>query len=253
MERFLNKFNFRKDGALLVGVERECFVTDNSGKIIPYAEEVLAHLPDRKRFGYELSACQLEDRIGPVNKDGVKNALLENERDLAKVEKELNFKRLHREVALENMPLDVFPDPSGRYQKITKNMPKHILSAACRVTGTHIHIGMPNHEAALRTYNRTIIHMEALCKLGDGSGGERLAIYRIMAPDFKSPCYDSWANFYETAVTKGFETDPRRCWHLIRISVHGTIEFRMFGATSDLNKIVQWVEVCHKLCSEAMA
>jgi gamma-glutamyl:cysteine ligase YbdK (ATP-grasp superfamily) len=252
MEEFAKKFDFRKSGKLLVGVERECFLADEHGNIVPRAAEILRHFPDRKRFGYELSACQFEDRIGPVKINDVKKALLQNERDIEIIENRLGFKRLHVEVAPETMPLDIYPDPTGRYQDITQNMSRHILLAACRVVGTHVHIGMPDHETALRVYNLVIKHMEALCELGDGSGGERLRIYKIMAPDFQSPPYVSWKEFYEVFVRKEYESDPRKCWNLIRISVHGTIEFRMFGATSDLDKIVEWAEICHQLCQEAM-
>lgn len=253
MKKFLKRFKFRESGRMLVGVERECLIIDNHGKIVPCAAKVLEYLPDRTRFGYELSACQLEDRIGPVRVDEVKEALLENERDIKAVENRLGFKRLHTEVAPEDMPLDIYLDPGGRYQKITKNMPRHILLAACRVTGTHVHVGMPDHEIALHVYNNVINHVEMLCELGNGSGGERLRIYKIMAPDFEAPYYASWLDFYNKSIKKGFESDPRRCWNIIRISVHGTIEFRMFGSTPDLDKIVQWAETCHKLCNEAMA
>lgn len=236
----------------MVGIERECFITNGNGKIVPRAAEILEHLTDRKRFGYELSACQLEDRIGPVHVSRVKEALLENERDIKKIERKLGFKRLHMEVAPDDMPLDIYPDPSGRYQKITKDMPRHILQAACQVTGIHVHIGMPDHEIALYVYNQVIKHSSDLCEIGNGSNGERLRIYKIMAPDFESFEYHSWLNFHETAVKKGFDKDPRRCWNLIRISVHGTIEFRMFGATSDLGKIIEWANICHKICRKAV-
>jgi ribosomal protein S18 acetylase RimI-like enzyme len=53
-------------------------------------------------------------------------------------------------------------------------------------------------------------------------------------------------------VTKGFDKDPRKCWTLIRISKNGTIEFRMFGATPSLERIVGWAKLCHDLCKEAM-
>jgi len=253
MESFVKKFDFKKSGELLVGIERECFITDRNQKIIPYANEVLKHLTDRSRFGYELSACQLEDRIGPLKIDEIKNGLLRNEKKIGIAEEKLGFRRLHTEVAPEDMPLDVYPDPTGRYQLITKDMPQHILSAACRVTGTHIHIGMPDHETAMRVYNKVIAHVEELCDLGSGSNGERLKIYQIMAPDFQPPPYDSWITFYEEAVKKGFVSDPRKCWHLIRISIHGTIEFRMFGTTSELDRIVGWAKICHQLCSKAIS
>lgn len=252
MEKFTERFNFRKEGSLKIGIERECFLTDLRGNIIPKAKDVLSVLADRSTFGYELSACQLEDRIGPVAMDGLRVSLYANEMILRWAEAALNFRRLFQEVAPINMPLDVYPDPTGRYQKITKNMPRHILEAACRVTGTHIHIGMPDHETALKVYNRVIGEIENLCALGDGSNGERLRIYKVMAPDFHSPHYRSWFDFYEAAVEKNFVTDPRKCWNIIRISVHGTIEFRMFGTTSDLDKIIEWAKACYNLCEKAM-
>ena len=252
MEEFMNRFNFRKEGSLLVGIERECFLVNGTDKIIPRAADMLELLLDRSRFGYELSACQLEDRVGPVEVSKIKEGLLKNEEDILAVERILHLHRLHVEVAPEDMPLDVYPDPTGRYQVITKAMPRHILSAACRVAGTHIHVGMPDHEIAMMVYNKVIGKADELCRVGDMSNGERLKIYQVMAPDYAPQSYASWSDFYEVAMRKGFVSDPRKCWTLIRISVHGTIEFRMFGATPELNTIVGWAETCYKLCCDAM-
>lgn len=252
MDEFMDRFNFRKDGNLLVGIERECFITDLRGNIVPRSAEILSVLTDRSKFGYELSACQLEDRIGPVPLDVLPVAISENERILCWAETKMGFRRMFSEVASKDMPLDIYPDPDGRYQVITKNMSQDILEAACRVAGTHIHIGMPDHETAIRVYNKVIKESKKLIKMGDGSSGERLKIYKVMAPDFCSPAYASWEEFYSVAKEKGFSNDPRKCWNLIRISVHGTIEFRMFGATDNLDKIVEWAKICHNLCEVAM-
>ena len=146
------------------------------------------------------------------------------------------------------MPLDVYPDPSGRYQVITKDMPEEKLRAACRVAGTHIHIGMGSQEKAIRAYNNALRHLDHLCKLGDKSKGERLSIYKIMAPNFKPPVYDSWKDYEVYAKEHGFIDSPRNCWHLIRISIHGTIEFRMFGATPDIHEVIQWAKICYTIC-----
>jgi gamma-glutamyl:cysteine ligase YbdK (ATP-grasp superfamily) len=246
-QEFCSQFAFTKSGGGLVGVEREAFLL-RDGAIAPIAAEVLRHLPDCVRYGYELSACQLEDRIGPTSMHELLNAIKRNEKEIAQAERALGFKRLYQEVAPADMPLDVYPDPTGRYQRIIKDMPQHILLAACRVTGIHIHIGMPDADTAMRIYNKVISHCDELCHMGDGSKGERLNIYKTMAPDFQSPHYETWKDFYGEAVIKGFDVDPRKCWHLIRISKHGTIEFRMFGATHDLQKIVSWARTCHDLC-----
>ncbi len=251
MQDFLRKFNFRKDGALLVGVERECFLV-KKGKISPISPEVLTRIGINGRFGFELSACQLEDRIGPTEVKNVKIELLKNEEEIKKAESEIGFERLFLEVAPDDMPLDVYPDPSGRYQRITEKMSKEVLLAACQVTGIHIHIGMPDHETAIKVYNSVIDKVDLLCKLGDKSNGRRLDIYRVVAPDFYPPRYKNFTDFYREATEKNFVNDPRSCWHIVRISVHGTIEFRMFGSTENLDEVVMWAERCHSLCKEAL-
>lgn len=245
--KFCAQFKFDPSKHLMVGVEREAFLVRN-GKIAPIAQEVLVELPDRNRYGYELSACQLESRVGPVHISDLKEALLTNEREIKAVEKKLHFRRSHMEVAPRSMPLDVYPDPTGRYAEITSNMPQPTLLAACRVVGTHVHVGMPNHDIALEIYNMVVGDCAELCVMGDGSDGKRLRIYKKMAPDYRPVTYKNWEHFYHESVEKGFVDDPRRCWHLIRISKHGTLEFRMFGATSSINRIVGWAEHCHKLC-----
>lgn len=253
-EKFLSRFNFDKRKKLHIGMERECFLTDLSGRIIPIARDVLEYLKSgsgKGRFGYELSACQLEDRVGPVLIGKLSKAIVANNHELKRAERDLGFKRMFCEVAPDDMPLDVYPDPTGRYQKITKEMPKNILLAACQVTGIHFHIGMPDKDSALKVYNSVIKECENLCRLGDCSNGKRLSIYRIMAPDYFPRPYESWEEYHAYAVIKGFESDPRKCWHLIRISIHGTIEFRMFGSTSSHARIIGWAKKCHEICRKA--
>ncbi|MDO8571805.1 MAG: hypothetical protein Q7R79_03950 [bacterium] len=252
MQIFANRFRFNPATTLNVGIERECFLTRGEGNIVPLASDVLRLLSDRQRFGYELSACQLEDRVGPCIIGDLSSQFALNEQEIQRAEAQLGFERLYIEVAPESMPLDVFPDPTGRYQEITTNMPRETLLAACRVAATHIHVGMPSHAVALSVYNMVIKHLDRLCQLGDRSDGQRLQIYHIMAPDYLPRPYADWEKFYEEACEKKFDGDPRRCWHLIRLSVHGTIEFRMFGSTPDVEQIVLWADDCRRLCEEAM-
>lgn len=251
MENFSRLFKFNPQNTLLVGVERECFLTVDD-QIQPISALVLKHLGINGRFGYELSACQLEDRVGPCQLKDLKSQLLENEKIIALAEQQLKFKRSFTEVGPNSMPLDIYPDPNGRYAQLVKKMPPEVLLAACQVIGTHIHIGMPDHQTALAVYNKVIRHWPELCQMGDHSQGERLRIYKIVAPKFEPPKYQDWTEFHQQAVKNNFAHDPRSCWTLIRISVHGTIEFRMFGATTDLEKIVTWADQCHQLCFQAM-
>ena len=124
LQEFREMFNFDPEKSLYVGIERECFLTNGTGEIVPIAERVLNSLGINDRFGYELSACQLEDRVGPCEINKVKKELLINEKDLVYAEKKLNFKRLHLEVGPRNMPLDVYPDE--RYAELrTRMTPKY--------------------------------------------------------------------------------------------------------------------------------
>jgi gamma-glutamyl:cysteine ligase YbdK (ATP-grasp superfamily) len=107
---------------------------------------------------------------------------------------------------------------------------------------------MPDPKTALRVYNETIKSLDYLCKLGDHSDGERLKIYSIMAPNCLPPYYENWRAFYDKAIQENFVNNPRDCWTLIRISKHGTIEFRMLGSTQDFGEIIHWARFCHKIC-----
>lgn len=247
---FKNRFRFSESNHLKVGLERECFLT-RQGNIMPIAKEVLRVLPEDGRFGYELSACQLEERVGPFDKNAIVDHLLENEQIISEAKNRVSFERLFLDVAPETMPLDVYPDPTGRYASISQNLPRHILVAACRVAAVHVHIGMESAETALMVYNEVIENFESLCEI-NSSDSQRLEIYKVMAPDFKPCPYKDWEEFEVVAKEKGFCEDPRQCWNLIRISQCGTIEFRMFDTTDNLNKIQKWIEKCHQLCADSV-
>jgi len=249
---FCGKFLFDSNYQLSVGVERECFLLDKNGTIAPIASFVLQNIGKDNRFGHELSACQLEDRIGPCSISDVRLCLEQNESILKEAESSLGFGRLFQEVGPSDMLFDISPDPTGRYQRIQKSIPQDVLEAACRVIGTHVHIGMPDHFSALFVYNKVIQYVDELCQIGDFSNGERLKLYKKVAPKCDPKPYKTWHEFYQEAVRLGFDSNPRSSWTLIRISVHGTIEFRMFGATTDLNMIVGWANRCYNLCKLAL-
>ncbi len=254
VETFRKRFAFRKDGGLLVGIEREGFVTKDD-EIVPYAHDVLEETRKRRMktsFGYELSACQIETRIGPCLIGSLEKELRTSEEELREALRSQSLDVSYKEVAPETMPLDVYPDPSGRYARLVESMPEETLRAACRVAGLHVHIGMPDHETALRVFNQVIASTKILMRLCDESRGERLALYRAMKPDFLPHAYGSWEEFYKEAVLKGFVENPRDNWALIRLTVHGTIEFRMFGATDNLQRVCEVAGICHSLCADAI-
>jgi hypothetical protein len=256
-EQFFAKFIFDQLKTGWIGVEREQFLVDSSyGSIAPLAPGYLRHIrslngavsSDHFDIGYELSACQLESKVGPCRLESIGLWLEECEGFLRGADKALGASRLNTELAPTNMPLDIYPDPTGRYQIITQSMPVDVLRAACRVAGTHIHVGMADMETAVETYNRVICHTNKLIRMGDYSSGERMKLYPLMAPRYIPEPIVSPSDYYEQALKYGFVQDPRKCWTLVRISIHGTIEFRMFGAIDSIDKIVGWVNECHALC-----
>ncbi len=246
---FRNKFDFRSDMHLFVGVERECFLTEN-GTISPLAPQIVPHLPNNGAYGFELSACQLETRTKPYPVELIGDAIIDMRNMLLKDQARLGFETLHQEVAPFDMPLDIYPDE--RYQKITKGMSTERLRAACRVAGTHVHIGMGSTRETIKAYNAAIEHIPRLCKMGDKSNGERLEIYKLMAPEFHPPEYKNWRDYERYAREHKFWENPRDCYHIVRISRHGTIEFRMFGATPDVTEIISWAVDCHTICKNAL-
>lgn len=248
LSTFASQFAFVPEHALHIGVERESFLVQH-GEIIPAAFEVLKMLP-QPQFGYELSACQLEDRVGPCRLAQLPDELTRNDKLAEEALSLLGLKRLFLEVAPDTMPLDHYP--SSRYDRIVESMGPERLLAACQVTGTHIHIGMPDHITALRVYNAVIANVDELCRLGDHSNGRRLQIYQIMAADHLPIAWQSWDHFEAYAAEHQFLNDPRSCWHLIRLSVHGTIEFRMFGSPHSNDEVVTWARNCHSLCQQAL-
>ena len=251
--QFKNKFAFRPEMSLHVGVEREFFVTDKNNVIVPEAGLVLAALqnplPDMGSYSYELSACQVESQSLPTTSMSelrIKQQALDAE--LRHVCHSLGLRCASIEVAPSNMPLSVYRDPKGRYDALAKNMPAHVLLAACQVTGTHVHVGMPDPETALRVYNEVVPFHQELCEMGDGSDGKRLQAYGVVKEDFRPPQFTSWEQMSEHAIAEGFYENPRDCWYMIRLTMHGTIEFRNFGVTDELDKVVQWAAYCQDLC-----
>jgi carboxylate-amine ligase len=253
-EKFQARFKFFSKHAFKFGIEREFFLADREGRIVPMAKEVYEALYAKwgDIFTYELSACQIESRSEIVSMELLLVHLGDCEQKLDRVLGQFGLQKLYLEVAPDDMPLDVYPDPSGRYARLKAEMSREILLAACRVAGTHVHVGMPDAETALRVYNRVISHSDELCLMGDNSEGRRLRIYRQVAPQCDPEPYESWEHFHEVAQREGFANNPRNCWRLIRLTRHGTIEFRMFGVTESLTRVVEWAMRCRNLCLDAI-
>jgi gamma-glutamyl:cysteine ligase YbdK (ATP-grasp superfamily) len=240
MEQFLSKFSFRPELAGYIGVEREFFLVDpESGDPVPRSAEFLRRVRGDQSWTYELSACQVEHRTSPCGDRKVLRAELD--RGVAtgrEITDDMGLELSAMSVAPMDMPLDVYPDP--RYLKISAGLPEKVLRAACVVAGTHIHYGVRDLDHAIRVHNRLTAHLDELTDLGDKLNRARIRIYKVMAPVYQMMRYDSREHLFETAQLQGFEENPRNCWHFVRISVHGTVEVRVFGASDDADDVIAW-------------
>ncbi len=243
-EDFKARFKFAPHLSGHVGVEREWFIVENAtDRIVPRAPEVIAALGGTSDvFTYELSACQGESRHGPCRLLDLKKLLVETDRHLQETLRLLGLRAEYISTAPADLPLDVYPDE--RYLGIVKEMPKEKLAAACRTAGTHVHIGMRDHKHALHSYRERRAQCDHLVSLGNCSDGERFKLYERVQPQWQPRAYESWYAFYLDALASGFAENPRDNWQIIRITAKGTLEYRMFDSTPEVDKIVEWAAQC---------
>ncbi|HAU07779.1 MAG: hypothetical protein UW46_C0004G0073 [Candidatus Yanofskybacteria bacterium GW2011_GWF1_44_227] len=247
---FAALFKFRPELSGYIGIEREQFLKGDSGIYVPESPRFLS-LAMNEKWTYELSACQVESRTNPQTGLAViKAELLANENVGNRVANQLGLELVNEEVAAEDMPLDVYPNP--RYLKIAKVISRDRLRAACRVAGIHIHLGVRDLSHAIEVNNLLVPHLNALCDRGDHSGGERLRLYRDMAQNWQPVVYAGPEHLFEVARANGFADNPRNCWKLIRISIHGTVELRMFGSTNSVDEIIEWISVVKAITKGAL-
>jgi gamma-glutamyl:cysteine ligase YbdK (ATP-grasp superfamily) len=238
---FTEQFLFNQKYRGFLGVERECFIS-KKGKIVPEAQQLLSILPIDGRYSYELSACQLETKTNPVEINFLETELLEIEKITNRTSLNLGFELIHTPVAPEDISLEVYPDPTGRYYAIAKRLSCGMLSAACRIAAVHIHIGVSSSDEAIEVHGNLVDNFSKLTKMGDTCSGKRLKLYKVMVPNPLPRKYYSWVDFYTDMRERGFAEKPRECWDLIRISPHGTVEVRVFDSTPYVKKITNWAE-----------
>ncbi|OGL95676.1 hypothetical protein A2348_00015 [Candidatus Uhrbacteria bacterium RIFOXYB12_FULL_58_10] len=254
----LSRVNFDPSLREHFGVEREFFLKQfkyvgdcgfgwgpywtHDYRIVPRSSDFLSTVND-PAWTYELSACQVEHRTDPSREiTDIRDALTSGLDRGHLAAKSLDLRLEAIEVAARDMPLDVYPH-DARYASIAAALPERVLSAACRVAGTHLHVGCASPEEALAVHNALVPHLNPLIALGDHSRGERIELYKMMARNWQPPAYASREHFDAVAREQGFATNLRDCWHLIRISGHGTVELRMFGVTNNVDEIINWILV----------
>lgn len=241
-ELFKQRMAFNPSLAGHISCEREFFLVNKQGLLVPRAHDALSLLNDDEFFSYELSACQLEYKTGPMSNIAKLMARIDDlEKQCEYFEKKLNIERLLLEVGPPDMPLDVYPDE--RYQSFAKTKTPEQLMSMMRVTACQFHVGMPNYETALRIYDAIIDDIPQLITQGDYSKGQRMALYKQATQHWYPSRMYNLDDHYFQAITAGYEDNINNCHSIIRITRYGTIEFRMFGA-DPYEDIPQLAETC---------
>lgn len=252
---FLRHFHFT--GHELIGVERERFVL-RGGLVSGGASFLANRLANRpgndRRFSPELSDCQLEDRTIPTYLHQLGMELGVNDEEIQQVADAEGFETRFMPVAPPDIPLLTSTlEERDRYDLIRRRMTDEQFRAASRVAATHIHYGMPNLKTAIQVHDALVDKLGELVQMGDTCNGERLRLYLKVAPyALEVPRLGSIEGFCTDAEEHGWVDDPRSNHRLIRISPHGTVELRMFDATSSNALVQSWAEIGKMLCEEAL-
>jgi gamma-glutamyl:cysteine ligase YbdK (ATP-grasp superfamily) len=229
-----------------MAIEQEFFLCRQEPEVVEVPEssaflDAVAPEDPEDRWTYELSACQVEFRTQPCpDARMLREDLLSGKNQGGRIAKSLGLGLFAKEVARADMPLDVYP--SDRYLRIARTIPRDMLHAACRVASVQIHYGCRDIKHAIDVHRALTRHLDTLSAMGDGSHGERLRLYKRMASHWQPPHYESAAHVESVAREEGWADNPKDCWHLIRISRHGTIELRCFGNTDDIHAVMSWVK-----------
>lgn len=238
------------------GIERERFMINGQRKIVPLIKELLPLVQQlackqglsKELFGFELFAGQIEDRTPPCSSmEALRTALCVNDKILSKAATKLNLSFDHSEFVETKRVTSFKVNPfSKRHQEIWASISNERRVAASVVAAVHVHISV-NNEEALRILNlcreEVIDH---LILVGNQSNFKRINTYRVMAEtNGVPPLFSDFSSILDYIASKGGE---RNVWDLVRFKPSTkTIEFRMFGATSSIEKIIGYVDACRSV------
>lgn len=246
-----------------VGVERERFIVDrSSGKIVPAIGKLLpkVHETGRQRglptslFGYELFAGQIEDRTPPCKSlVELRSALAVNDAVMEEVaiQNGLVFDSSDFVEECQIMSLEVNPFDQ-RHHDIWRAITQERRSAASRVAATHIHVAVTKEQAVALINACREKEVERLIKTSDHSNGRRINTYRIMAETKGVP--PIFSSFEELMAYIERHGGEKNVWDLVRFKPSTqTVEFRMFGATNDIDEVVEYAKLCIEMLNSIKA
>lgn len=238
------------------GIERERFITDCDGTIIPAIGELLPYVHcvaseygfSTDMFTFELFAGQIEDKTPPCsNFEEIRDALSLNDRVLIEASKRLGFLFDYSEFVdvkkVKSFQVNPFDQ---RHSTIWSSITNDMRIAASIVAGIHVHISVTCDEAVriLNSCRKEVI--DQLIQIGDHSGLKRINSYLLMAgTNGVPPKFDDFTDLTKYIASKGGE---KNVFDFVRYKPStGTVEFRMFGATESLEEILGYVKACQDI------
>ena len=235
------------------GVERERFIANVEGNIVPAIGELLPLVHEiaderglsKNMFSFELFAGQIEDRTPPChNLRAIEDALLANDRILLEAANSLGLRFDHSEFIKKEMVVAFEVNPfDERHRQIWASIPNDRRIAASVISAVHVHVSVSDEEAVqiLNLCRKDVI--DRLIVIGDHSNLKRINAYRTMAEtDGIPPVFASFLEVMEYIASEGGE---KNVWDLVRYKPSTkTVEFRMFGATSSVEEILGYVKIC---------
>lgn len=241
------------------GIERERFISTCDGKIVPAIGKLLplVHQIARKedmyneRFSFELFAGQIEDRTPPCRTlEEIRKELLANDAVLLRAARLLGLEFDYSEFLDKERVVVFAVNPfDERHERIWTSITQERRLAASIVAAIHVHISV-NDEEAVRVLNicRTSV-VDHLIRIGDHSNFQRINAYRAMAgTDGIPPMFVNISEVMSYIASKGGE---KNVWDLVRFKPSTrTIEFRMFGATPNVDEIIGYAKACNDIISK---
>lgn len=241
---------------ITIGVERERFIKDQNGQIVPAIGMLLpAVLKKAKTIGlpanlftYELFGGQIEDRTLPcASLKDLTKALRDNDRVLEDAAQKCGLTFCYDEFVEEGRLGHLKANPfDERHRTLWEALTLERRLAASQVAAVHVHLST-NGKTPYRLIGVcTKKVIDELIRLGDHSQGQRMRAYRLMTQESSyPPRFLSMKELLAYIETKGGE---KNVWDLVRYKPSTkTVEFRMFGATSNLTEILGYVRACLKL------
>lgn len=235
------------------GIERERFIINAQGKIVPAIGELLPHVHriarahgvSEKLFTFELFSGQIEDRTPPCpNLETIREALWLNDRILLKAASDMGLAFDYSEYADEKSVLEFSVNPfNERHQQIWASISSDQRISASVVAAVHVHISATDETAVkiLNLCRENVINH--LISIGDHSDLKRIKAYQQMAETSGTPpVFADFSAVMEYIAAHGGE---KNVWDLVRYKPSTkTVEFRMFGITQSVAEIIGYVQAC---------